>query len=289
MDHHHLAIISQFKQRVLLDPESLLDSIGSLNRGHKLAAAEGPVAEVIEATSALHPHAVEYDGRNYLVWLLEAVDRSNRFRKRKWHQTFEPSALEAASDEGGDDDDDDDDIDHPYKQVAIGELLAPINHPLEIVLHPAASRTYRLPIFNLMAMELIELIEVEQTNLNWLNKLLQVLNGEDWYYLLDDHLGLPKYNHGLTDDKPPQTDEDGNDPFFALPEALTRYDAHQRALEADDDVLKEELINYLQVLIQRQHEYIKNLTTIRNGLVRSDRLKRDIYKWSKEMHDKKST
>lgn len=286
MDHHQLAIISQFKQRVLLDPQSSLDAIGSLNRGHKLAAAEGPVAEVIEATTTLHPQAVEYDGRNYLVWLLEAVDRANRVRKRKWHQTYDPPAQIPDSDS---DDNDDDIDDHPYKQVAIGELLAPINHPLEIVLHPAASRTYKLPIFNQMAMELIELIEVEQTNLNWLNKLLQVLNGEDWYYLLDDHLGLPKYNHGLTDDKAPPPDEDGPDPFFALPEALTRYDAHQRALEADDNVLKEELINYLQVLIQRQHEYIKNLTTIRNGLVRSDRLKRDIYKWSKEMHDKKST
>ncbi|CAN3365318.1 hypothetical protein DICA3_F16974 [Diutina catenulata] len=340
MDNQSLDIISRFKQRVLLHKTGDLTAHGLSNRGHKLAAAEGPVAEIMEQTTQLHPKVVEYDGRNHFVLTSEVVERSNAGSKRKWMATF---SGDAEDDEGDDDDDEADDDSHPYKQLRLADILAPLNHPSEVVSHPAISRTYRSPIFNKLAMELIDLIELEQYNLNWLNKLLSVLNGEDWYYLLEDHLGIPKYDHGLTggdengtangtangtseangvsdassdstkeDDKTNETEpveskdtsaattptsgpviksENGVDPFFALPEALRRYDAHQVPPHADDEsgVLKEELINYLQVSIQRQHEYIKNLTQIRNGLVRSDRLKRDIYKWSKEMYDKKST
>ena len=51
-----------------------------------------------------------------------------------------------------------------------------------------------------MSYELIETIELEQNNSNWLNKLLQVLNGEDWFFLLEENLGLLKYDHGLNDE-----------------------------------------------------------------------------------------
>ena len=62
---------------------------------------------------------------------------------------------------------------------------------------------------------------------------------------------------------------------FCFTYCFKRYETYQQSLEANDP-LKEELINYLQVSIQRQHEYIKNLTLLRNGLVRADRLKRFI-------------
>lgn len=290
MDPSQLEIISQFKQRVFASHRDPLDSIGILNRGHKLAVTEGPIAEVIELTLKIAPKVVEYDARNYFVLTSDDLGAVHTRSKRKWYQTFDPVLDE-------DDDDENEpvgDEDHPYKQVDLASLLAPINHPLEIVSHPAVARTYKLPIFNKLAMELIELIEVEQNNLNWLNKLLLVLNGEDWYYLLDEQLGLSKYDHGLDVDKKENgssrmKEEPGEDPFFALPEALKKYDAQQLppSNDEEDSALKEELINYLQVLIQRQHEYINNLTKIRNGLVRADRLKRDIYKWSKEMHDRK--
>ena len=54
---------------------------------------------------------------------------------------------------------------------------------------------------------MIDLIEIEQTNLNWLNKLLQVLNGEDWFYLLEENLGLKDYDHGLDEDKKKKIEE----------------------------------------------------------------------------------
>ena len=85
------------------------------------------------------------------------------------------------------------------------------------------------------------------------------------------------------------------DPFFALPKSLALFDYQQRKqLEEDDEknedpleVLKQDLRNYLQVSIQRQHECKKNLMTIRNGIVKADKYKRDLYRWGKEMSEKK--
>lgn len=236
---------------------------------------------------------------------------------------------------------------HPFSRINLTEILTPLTHPSEIISHPAILKTYNLQVFRKLASELIELIELEQENLNWLNKLLQVLNGEDWFYLLEENLGLPKYDHGLnqvSDDETPNTsvvskDDDSSkekaaasetttekeeasssvtesgednlpkritrtaatqeekekdiDPFFAVPEALKTYEAYQTQQLEDnsstEEIIKEELVNYLQVSIQRQQEYIKNLTQLRNGIVRSDRLKGDLFKWGKEMHDKRSS
>ncbi|CAH2351904.1 hypothetical protein CLIB1423_05S01002 [[Candida] railenensis] len=236
---------------------------------------------------------------------------------------------------------------HPFSRINLTEILTPLTHPSEIISHPAISKTYNSQVFRKLASELIELIELEQENLNWLNKLLQVLNGEDWFYLLEENLGLPKYDHGLnqvSDDETPNTSvvsKDGDsakekaaasetttereevsssvteggedslpkritrtaatqedkekdiDPFFAVPEALKTYEAYQTQQLEDtsstEEIIKEELVNYLQVSIQRQQEYIKNLTQLRNGIVRSDRLKGDLFKWGKEMHDKRSS
>lgn len=279
------------------------------------------------------------------------VDNEEEQEYRKSANGFN---VEDESGEESDFDAETDDINdsNPFKRLKLTEILAPLVHPSEIISHPAILKTYKLTIFNKLASELIELIEIEQVNLNWLNKLLQVLNGEDWFYLLEENLGLPTYDHGLnqfSDDdtsngavteegtkedtkskdleesKPEestaatttatesvegevqdlpkritrtaanaQEDKDEvSDPFFALPESLKTYESYQRQQMEDpssDELtsIQEDLVNYLQVSIQRQHEYIKNLTQLRNGLVRTDRLKQDLYKWGKEMYEKKS-
>ncbi|KAK6203529.1 RXT2-like protein [Scheffersomyces amazonensis] len=330
LDGVSLEIISRFKQAVLTAKSISNDNaeIASSNRGNKLYQ---PSTNSLEA---LKSKIVEYDGINHLVLTNETIERSNINNKRKWNDTYGDSSsnidnhvyIDDNDKDDHDQDQDQDDIqenedddDHPLKKIKLGEILAPLNHPSEVVSHPSISKTYKSVIFNKLANELIELIEVEQTNLNWLNKLLQVLNGEDWFYLLEENLGLKDYDHGLNDDKlsnevrdrsqkngesketevktEKEKEKDSNDeidPFFALPQTLKRYEEHQLAINSEqqnDDQeysLKQDLINYLQVSIQRQHEYIKNLSQLRNGIVRADRLKKDIYKWGKEMHDKRS-
>ena len=302
LDPQSLEIISQFKQslfqrRTAVQPPALVVS----NRGNKLSSSGlgGP------ADGDLRTKLVEYDNTSQVVYTNDELERSNRRSKRKWNAEHgvndDDNESETSDSDPGSDDD------HPLKKIRLSEILAPLTHPSELVTHTAILKTYKLPVFTNLANNLIHLIEVEQNNLNWLNKLLQVLNGEDWYYVLEDKMGLEKYDHGLNDDG--KSTENGNDdqgddkritrstnllevndPFFALPETFKRYEAFQtRLTEEPEDPAREELINYLQVSIQRQHEYIKNLTQLRNGLVRADRLKQALLKWAKEMHDKKST
>ncbi|KAI5949856.1 RXT2 [Candida jiufengensis] len=411
LDTKSLQIISQFKDalntrnqsslsttKALSDKEKsneagviLKDLLPSYNRGLKLT-------NQIPNLDSLSSKVIEYDGKKYNVLTNDLIEKNNLRTKRKWKDFYgdskknEPKDEEYEqildwSDENYSDDETHNNKIHPLKQSKIIELLSPLNHPSELVTHPAISKTYKSEILNKLAMELIDLIEFEQNNLNWLNRLLQVLDGEDWFYLLEENLGLKEYDHGLdenrrkkrklqesvgdvkddakedvvaevaditteaeksnvgetdnaneteevkngeikadevngdkdenkqteilngddtnNEDKGEQAedlteksitlgeyeDEDENnaDPFFALPTAIKRYETFQESLESKDESgVKEELINYLQVSIQRQHEYIENLTHLRNGIVRADRLKNDLLKWGKEMHDKKT-
>ncbi|KAI5970072.1 RXT2 [Candida margitis] len=331
MDSKSLEIIAQFKDALItrnkLGPDGVStnsstktattfeanDTLPIYNRGLKLLFQH-------PSLDSLNSKAVEYNGDKYTVLTNHSIERGNMRNKRKWSEFYNDSndnnnGVDGDDAEWSDDDEyGDEDRIHPLKQSRIIELLSPINHPSELVTHPAISKTYQSKTLNKLAMELIELIEFEQNNLNWLNKLLQVLNGEDWFYLLEENIGLKDYDHGLDEDKKksiakkrekaksiisqdPNTsndykseEEEQADPFFALPTAVKRFETFQDQLDAKDETgVKEELINYLQVSIQRQHEYIENLTQLRNGMVRADRLKNDLYKWGQEMHDKKSS
>lgn len=317
LDSFSLEVISRFKKALLaqkldtdrnsktLNEEN--ESLPVYNRGLKLLKTIQP------SFNTLRSKVTEYGGKKYSVLSNESIEIDNLHNKRKWNEIYGDNKQDQNDDDEDDEEDDEleydeDKEEHPLKKSRIIELLSPLNHPSEIISHPAISKTYKLQTLSKLASELIDLIEIEQTNLNWLNKLLQVLNGEDWFYLLEENLGLKDYDHGLDEDKKKKIEEKENnnkdntvvedefedeeenkaDPFFALPTALKRYETYQQNLESSDP-LKEELINYLQVSIQRQHEYIKNLILLRNGLVRADRLKSDLYKWGKEMYEKKSS
>ena len=317
LDSFSLEVISRFKKALLaqkLDTDrnsktlnEQNESLPVYNRGLKLLKTIQP------SFNTLRSKVTEYGGKKYSVLTNESIEIDNLHNKRKWNEIYGDNKQDQNEDDEDDEEDDEleydeDKEEHPLKKSRIIELLSPLNHPSEIISHPAISKTYKLQTLSKLASELIDLIEIEQTNLNWLNKLLQVLNGEDWFYLLEENLGLKDYDHGLDEDKKKKIEEKENnnkdntvvedefedeeenkaDPFFALPTALKRYETYQQNLESSDP-LKEELINYLQVSIQRQHEYIKNLLLLRNGLVRADRLKSDLYKWGKEMYEKKSS
>lgn len=352
LDGHSLEVISRFRQSLLT--KSLPNELSSLsvpNRGNKLD--QGAAGE-----KALTPAVVENNGSNRLVLTNKSIEEATLRRKRRWNERYgDDSSVSSEGEETEESDlsnDEESDEDNLLEQIKLTEILAPLNHPSEIVSHPAILKTYTLTIYDKLAAEIIETIETEQNNLNWLNKLLQVLNGEDWFYLLEENLGLLGYDHGLNEDKKgqdnviagkteqvdttqekvsedfsqnnntekesssdeghkpeqptnddrkritrkttlSQQEEDSKeieDPFFALPEALARYIAHQNQVVDDSsdelDILQEYLVNCLQVSIQRQQEYIKNLSGIRNGLVRAERLKEKLFKWGSEMYNKKS-
>lgn len=444
IDEYATDIILRFKEALLpkFPPLDKVSGVYGANRGSKLNVPS-------TALDPLHAKVVEHNGSKHLVYTNDAIESSNIRKRRKWRDTYassRPADLDYSSD--------DDSLDeHPLKTIKLSDILAPLNHPLELVSHPAISKTYTLTVYDRLASDLIDLIEVEQINLNHLNQLLHVLNGEDWFYLLEDHLGLaeceseankplkdgesasienrdelevPRHermridgsevnrddgskesridgskeirmdggpgnriddnerggiradlalatvdattrgdgestkklaseesstrdgaektvasHHGLengnhakkvgasdetTSIKPEtsETDEerqrviarnnttatnsepraiaenassvapasDDSDLFFAAPKLFTNYELRNHSqVESDPEmsIIQEDLINYLQVSIQRQHEYIKNLAKIRNGLVHAEKLKLELHKWGKEMHDKQSS
>lgn len=327
LDSRSLEVISRFKLALLTRSQNTQPALALpvSNRGKKLAASGAK-------TPALALKVVEYDGANHLVLTNDAIERSNYAKKRRW--------LDYVRAENGSKDDDyssdedaaaasDSDDEHPLQKLSLGEILAPLAHPAELVTHPAISKTYRLGCLATLALDLINLIEVEQNTLNSLNKLLQVLAGEDWFYQLEENMEIPEYDHGLdeavsakikaqmgTEPAPEDDKDDGEngefkrvtrmakvpegkilitDPFFALPKTLALFEAQQQKQleDAEDDgdelqQIQQDLINYLQVSIQRQHEYVSNLTTIRNGIVKADKYKGELLRWGKEMNEKKS-
>lgn len=237
LDRSSLDVISRFKLAVLTraqeGPRPV--SLPRSNRGQKLEAEK--------AGTALVPKVVDYDGRNHLVHSNAAIERGTARAKRRW-----------AGDPANDSDSESSDSES-IKRMRLTEVLAPLSHPLEVLSHPAISKTFKLPCLATLAADLIQLIESEQNTLNHLNKLLAILDGEDAFYLLEENMGL-------------------KDDFFAVPEALKRHEN----TEPDADV-----VSYLQVSVQRQHEYIKNLTTIRNAVVKTDRYRANLLRWGKEM------
>lgn len=327
LDSRSLEVISKFKLALLTQAQNPTPaaSLAKSNRGKKL---------IITKSLALQSKVVEYEGSNHLVLTNDVIERSNYRNKRRWLEYYrtENDSDSYVSSEGDNESESDEDDENPLKKLRLSEILAPLAHPSEIITHPAISKTYRLTCLSSLASDLIDLIEVEQNTLNHLNKLLLVLDGEDWFYLLEENMGLPFYDHGLDEtatEKNKETEnlqkekettangalkmngtsngepennikqEEGHikvtDPFFSLPQTLAKYEAYQQKqleeAEADGDeleVIQQDLVNYLQVSIQRQQEYIKNLSTIRNGIVKVDRYKGDLYKWGKEMNEKKN-
>lgn len=319
LDSKSLDTISKFKQSLLTKslPTTINSQVLTSNRGKKLD---------FELTGS---KVVDYDGVEYLVTSNSNIEYAVNRNKRKWYEAsgkqseFDDQENNSNSNEVNDDDYDDYDYENPL-DFGITDILSAINHPSDLFCHPAILRTYKLTILDNLAGKLIELIEVEQKTLNYFNKLLQVLNGEDWYYLLEDNLGLPSYDHGLTNeekqneikDNIPEAmkpvdgvndtekektedipkritrthdddDEEVQDPFFKLPTTLEKYEFARTKLDPENQELKLDLINYLQISTQRQQEYIKNLTDLRMNIVRANRLKETLLKWGKEMYDKK--
>lgn len=208
--------------------------------------------------------------------------------------------------------------DDPYSQIDIEKILSPITHPSDVVNRPSIARTYKSKVMSHLAQQAIETIEKEQNTVIQLSKLLDILLGEDSRQLLENDLQLPEYNHNLVDNK--DHDQDANkdehqqqqheeakdntsttatagsintefekrvtrrqstqevDPFFALPNM--KIDPNF-GLNPED---AEEARQLSQISLQRSEEFIRNLTSLRNGLARAQIIKEKLFQWGKEIN-----
>lgn len=217
----------------------------------------------------------------------------------------------------GDDDDDEDseeDSDDPVASIDLTDILAPIQHPSDIITRKTYNR-----IFNLekkgnhllkIAYDTIEMIESEQETVIQLTKLMNMFLGDGYQELTPDNINLPDYDHKLSlndlnlslindpaelfqeleenaddtreeDDKAHTRSKDNariTDPFFQLPNFT-----QNKSIESIDPQELEETRQLTQITLQRNQEFIRCLTKIRNGCVKVDKFKQNIYKWAKEM------
>lgn len=261
----------------------------STNRGNKLKFGAQKV------------HRDRIDGYNNDNEPLEVVhyNRSKRsvVKRRRidtYNYNYNPEQDPLPTDhdvyEGFDPEDDD-----PYAQIDIEKILSPMTHPSDIVARPSIARTYNSDVLKHLAQQAIETIEKEQNTVIQLSKLLDILLGEDSNLLLENELQLPEYDHNLVGSKPQgeqQSEENLDldkrvtrrqstqevDPFFALPNIAidTNY-----GLNPED---AEEARQLSQISLQRSEEFIRNLTSLRNGLVRAQTLKEKLLQWGKEIN-----
>lgn len=294
LDSKSIDVISRFKQNLLLKnvKHKEVNSFFT-NRGNKL--------DLLPLTfDNLKTKIVEYSGLNHLVLTNETIERSNYKNKYGWKKfnkitddifTFDEEEEEDCTDFS--------DEENPLKTIKFTEILAPLSYPIEIVTHQSILKIFNLQIFNNLAIDLIVLIETEQKNLNKINKLLLILNGEDYFYYLDDNFNQNNKNSLNLD-----SDDNENhikstlsqdemsenleiDTFFELPKTLKKSEINFNKKFNDEFLtLKKSLIKYLLASKQRHNEYINNLIQIRNSLIRADRLKNNLLKWGEKLYNK---
>lgn len=187
----------------------------------------------------------------------------------------------------------------------ITKILAPIQHPSEVVTSSSVSRIFNPADsqgsqLDKMAYGIIELIEKEQDNVVTMGKLMSVFLGDDFENLLPKNMNLPEYDHGLKSEDLERelqglplaerpiiekgqdvVNQNIEDPFFQLPEF--KRDANF-GFEPQD---AEETRQLLQIVLQRNEEYIRCLQKIRSGCVRTTRLKEKLWDWCTEINGEK--
>ncbi|OWB68857.1 hypothetical protein B5S33_g4924 [[Candida] boidinii] len=70
------------------------------------------------------------------------------------------------------------------------------------------------------------------------------------------------------------------DPFFKLPEYVKDFNY---GISKNEDA--EDSRQLIQIALQRNEEFIRSLSNIRNGFIRADRIKDNILKWCREIND----
>lgn len=197
-----------------------------------------------------------------------------------------------------------------YKDIKLGDLLAPISHPSEVPSHPAISRAFDSKNIRVLSRHALEIITEEQKHAVQFARLMSVFLGDDPTYRRSNMLNLPIYSHldGIKDpakmdgDKIENTvSSDGvkqeetrarrpstrgqsaqeEDEFFALPQFKIDRDYGIRSDEAEDTR------QLTQIAQQRSEEFIRCMTKVRFGLLRAERYQRQVFKWCKEMAGEK--
>lgn len=203
-----------------------------------------------------------------------------------------------------------------YKDIKLGDLLAPVSHPSEVPSHPAISRAFDGKTIRVLSRHALEIITEEQKHAVQFARLMSVFLGDDPTYRRSNMLNLPVYDHldGIKDPAKEAAEEENDnktenggvgaetmkkeeprprrpstrgqsaqeeDAFFALPQFKIDRDYGIRPEDAEDTR------QLTQIAQQRSEEFIRCMNKVRFGLLRAERYQRQVFKWCKEMAGEK--
>ncbi|CCG83074.1 Transcriptional regulatory protein rxt2 [Taphrina deformans PYCC 5710] len=181
-----------------------------------------------------------------------------------------------------------------YHDIAIEEILAPINDPAEVVAHPAHRITFRRQTLPLLASHALQTISTEHEHRVQLSRLLTAFLGDDPSLIMQTYekeiagtsLQIPL---GLA----ANVVEDGAVPV----KAMTRKGAaaEENSALAEEFVTPtydrnlgippdeaEEARRLLQAALDRSEEYLRCMQRVRSGLVKADRYRKRTWRWAKD-------
>ncbi|KAG5354934.1 hypothetical protein CJU89_6745 [Yarrowia sp. B02] len=243
------------------------------NRGNKLKRAAEDVHMTKLPAPPLGNHRlkiVEYNG----------VRRPVLYKRRRRDDNDDDDDENDENDENDDDGDDDDS--NPYRGIQLEEILAPLTHPADLPHHKSMARTMTSTTLRTLSTRALDVICQEQKHVVQFMKLMSVFLGDDPSYILADNMHLPDYDMEEGEDAPRRTRQLATqevDPFFALPQI-----PYDRDFGINRDAA-EETRQLTQIALQRCEEFIRCITSVRMGLLRADRFRGQVYRWSKEMGD----
>lgn len=275
----------------------------STNRGHKLQRG---------AKSVSHGRLTSFGGAaqdRYGLKLIECygAKRAVIYKKRKTvYDDMDEEEIEDVDGEFGDDD-------SPYDEIKLETLLAPLTSPAQVTTHPALRQTYTSKVLSDLAERTLDIICEEQKYVVKLAKLMSVFLGDDPSYLLAENLHLPElpddeFNGHKTENGTENgvaqlsttnninNDDNNDDEEVGARRMVTRRQAHNEMdpffappeIQVDGTMgispeHAEETRQLTQIVQQRMEEFIRNMTSIRSGILRADRIRQKVYGWCREV------
>lgn len=166
--------------------------------------------------------------------------------------------------------------------IDVAKILQPISDPAEVSSHPAVKRIFLNPFLKQLSDELNDNIVEEKKLLSQIVCLLEVLLGDD------DLEIMPQLMANLNEPQPYPTPEPGQ-PLPQVQDDIHRFfEKPHLKLDRDQGLEPEEaqeLREKLQVVQQQMEEYVRCMTRVRTSVTRSQRLRRNVLNWCREMNN----
>lgn len=166
--------------------------------------------------------------------------------------------------------------------IDVARILQPISDPAEVSTHPAVKRIFLNPFLKQLSDELNDIIVEEKQVLSQIVCLLEVLLGDD------DLEIMPQIMANLDEPQPYPTPEPGQPLPQIQDNILKFFEKPQLKLDRDQGLEPEEaqeLREKLQVVQQQMEEYVICMTRVRNSVTKSQRLRRNVLNWCREMNN----